>query len=83
MIKSSAINLAEENMSNLTSASGDSSSNRNDDNGGIYPLIHQQPLKKKRNQPGHPGKKKNMKIQDSIFILNQESDSCFSFLFRP
>ncbi|KAL8466207.1 hypothetical protein ACS0TY_035354 [Phlomoides rotata] len=48
MIKSSA---AEENMSNLTSASGDSSSNNN---GGIYPLVHQQPLKKKRNQPGHP-----------------------------
>ncbi|KAL9157026.1 hypothetical protein ABFS82_09G118500 [Erythranthe guttata] len=51
----------EENMSNLTSASneqasGSSSSNRNDNNGGIYfpPLNPPQPLKRKRNQPGHP-----------------------------
>ncbi|KAI3455568.1 hypothetical protein Pfo_012231 [Paulownia fortunei] len=56
----------EENMSNLTSASGEasvSSSNRND-NGGMYPPQYfpplnqsqpqPQPVKKKRNQPGHP-----------------------------
>ncbi|XP_075490218.1 protein indeterminate-domain 7-like [Primulina tabacum] len=56
---------AEENMSNLTTASGEasvSSSNRND-NGGMYHPLHNfqptnqpqpQPIKKKRNQPGHP-----------------------------
>ncbi|KAI3463266.1 hypothetical protein Pfo_019929 [Paulownia fortunei] len=56
--------MMEENMSNLTSASGEasvSSSNRND-NGGMYPPQYfppsdqprPQPVKKKRNQPGHP-----------------------------
>ncbi|XP_073036019.1 protein indeterminate-domain 7-like [Primulina eburnea] len=55
----------EENMSNLTTASGEasvSSSNRND-NGGMYNPLYNfpptnqpqpQPIKKKRNQPGHP-----------------------------
>ncbi|MCD7446785.1 hypothetical protein HAX54_016878 [Datura stramonium] len=62
--------VVEENMSNLTSASGEasvSSSNRNDNNttGGIYPPQYNfappnqqaqpaQQIKKKRNQPGNP-----------------------------
>ncbi|XP_075480217.1 protein indeterminate-domain 7-like [Primulina tabacum] len=55
----------EENMSNLTTASGEasvSSSNRNDTGGMCNPLYNfpptiepqPQPIKKKRNQPGHP-----------------------------
>lgn len=53
--------LDQENMSNLTSASGEASVS--DTNGGIYPQQQQffadpnqsQPVKKKRNQPGNPG----------------------------
>ncbi|XP_011072643.1 protein indeterminate-domain 11, partial [Sesamum indicum] len=68
-MKGLALIQTEENMSNLTSASGEasvSSSNRNDNSGGnnmyppqYFPPLNQpqpqsQPVKKKRNQPGHP-----------------------------
>ena len=56
--------IAEENMSNLTSASGEASvsSGNRAENGSNYPQQHAptnqtQPVKKKRNLPGNPGLK--------------------------